>query len=132
MVETKNMSYIILDEKTMKAFRCRTKEEVITYFQQLGTPEKPTENRADFRHLIQHPNPDKLLKRLHTLIDGRGGADVGCVLMKCIQENYLLRNPTRAEFCAEFQLRGTWSAIHNYLDDNNENALARANKTVIF
>lgn len=87
---------------------------------------------ASFRNLVQHPEPERLMRRLHQLIDGRSGAAVGSVLMKCIQENWLSRNPTRAEFCGEFALAGTWSAIHNYLDENNENALAKANKVVIF
>lgn len=87
---------------------------------------------ADFRQLIQHPEPERLLQRLHLLIDGRGGATVGSVLLKCKQENYLMANPTQAQFCSEFQLVGSWSAIHNYMDENNLNALEKANRIVIF
>lgn len=72
------------------------------------------------------------MRRLHDLIDGRHGAAVGCVLLKCVQLNYLMRNPTQAEFCAEFQLTGSWQSVHKYMDENNLNALAKANRVVIF
>lgn len=85
-----------------------------------------------FRQLVQHPEPDKLMQRLHDLIDGRKGAAVGSVLLKCVQQNFLRKTPTQAEFCSEFQLTGSWSAIHNYMDENNEKALARANAIIIF
>lgn len=85
-----------------------------------------------FRNIIQYENQDILLSRLHQLIDGRRGADVGAVLLNARINNYITRNPTRKEFESEFQLEGTWSAISNYLSDNNQNALDRANKIVIF
>ena len=88
--------------------------------------------KASFLHLIQHPEPERLIQRMHALIDGRSGADVGCVLLKCIQENWLIRNPTKAEFCAEFELIGSWQSIHKYMDENNLNALTKANRIVIF
>ncbi len=90
---------------------------------------KPEEN---FRSIIQFENKDALLKRLHFLIDNKKGADVGAVLLKARLDNYITRNPTRKEFENEFELIGSWSAISNYMSDNNENALDRANKIVIF
>lgn len=87
---------------------------------------------TSFRSIIQYENPDKLLERLHQLIDGRSGADVGCILLKAKQENYIIKNPTRKQFLSEFELIGTWQAITNYLSDNNQNALDRANRIVIF
>ena len=87
---------------------------------------------ANFRHLVQYPEPDRLMRRLHELIDGRNGADVGCVLMRCVQENYLMRNPTQAEFCAEFQLIGSWQSIYKYMNEDCLNALSKANRVVIF
>jgi hypothetical protein len=87
---------------------------------------------ANFRDIIQYADPDRLLARLHQLIDGRKGADVGCVLLRCITENYLLRRPTQREFESEFVRLGSWQGIHKYMDDNNLAALDRANKVVIF
>ena len=116
----------------MKACRCLTREDVLKFFNSLEEPKKERAPAANFRHLIQYPEPERLLQRLHALIDGRRGAAVGCVLLKCVQLNYLVKNPTQAEFCSEFQLTGSWQSIHKYMDENNLNALAKANRGVIF
>lgn len=94
--------------------------------------ELTTKNDQSFRSIIQYEDPDKLLNRLHQLIDKRRGADVGCVLLKAYQENYITKKPTKKQFLNEFELIGSWSAITNYLNDNKVNALARANRIVIF
>lgn len=85
-----------------------------------------------FSDIIQYDDKEKLLKRLHVLIDGRSGADVGCVILRALQKNYITRLPTQKEFESEFERIGSWTAIHNYMDDKNLNALDRANKIVFF
>ncbi len=96
-------------------------------------PHKKERKERNFRDIIQYPDKEKLIKRLHELIDGKGGADVGSVLLRAkLIDHYLTRNPKRAEYESEFKLIGHWSEIHNYLDENNINALERANKIVIF
>lgn len=92
----------------------------------------PSPSKSAFYNIVQHGEPTKLVERLHQLIDGRGGADVGSVLLKCIQDGYLTRKPTQKEFTSEFTLKGSWTSIHNYMNDNSENALDRANKIIIF
>lgn len=87
---------------------------------------------ANFDDIIQYPNKAKLKKRLHELIDGKSGADVGCVFLQARIKGYITRNPKQSEFKSEFDLIGSWSAIKNYMDDNNQNALERANRIVIF
>lgn len=96
--------------------------------------EKTVSRRAEcsFRNIVQHKEPEVLLKRLHQLIDGRSGASVGSVLLKCCQDGHLIRRPTQREFESEFALIGGWTAVHKYMDDNNENALDRANQIIIF
>ena len=127
------MSFIIVNEETMKACRCRNEQEVMDFLRLCGEPRKQHQARqASFRNLVQYPDPDRLIQRLHDLIDGRNGAAVGCVLLRCVQDNLLTRNPTQAEFCSEFQLTGSWQSIHKYMDDNNLNALSKANRVVIF
>ena len=37
-----------------------------------------------------------------------------------------------ALYISEFTLIGSWTAIHNYMNDNSEKALDRANKVIIF
>ena len=85
-----------------------------------------------FSDIIQYDDKERLLKRLHVLIDGRRGADVGCVILRALQENYITRLPTQKEYESEFKRIGSWTAIHNYMSDNNQNALDRANKIVFF
>ena len=94
--------------------------------------EKKKHSVPIFLHLILHPEPKKLLKRLHQLIDGKSGAAVGAVLLRAQQKGYLSKVPTQAEFESEFTLNGGWNAIHNYMNDNNQKALAKANKIIIF
>ena len=97
-----------------------------------GNPNDTSEAKRSFHDIVQHETPDKFIERLHQLIDGRKGADVGCVLLKCLLDGYLSRKPKQKEYESEFTLVGGWNAIHKYMDDNNENALDRANKIIIF
>lgn len=94
--------------------------------------EKKQHATPQFIHLILHPNPKKLLRRLHQLIDGKSGAAVGAVLLRAQQKGYLSRVPTKAQFESEFILNGGWNAIQNYMNDNNDKALAKANQIIIF
>lgn len=99
---------------------------------QLQEVEKKQHATPKFIHLILHPNPKKLLRRLHQLIDGKSGAAVGAVLLRAQQKGYLSRVPTKAQFESEFILNGGWNAIQNYMNDNNDKALAKANQIIIF
>ena len=95
-------------------------------------PRPRREKETSFRHIVVHADAEALLQRLHQLIDGRRGADVGCVLMKCLLDGYLSRKPTQNEFQSEFTLIGSWQAIYKYMDDNSVNALDRANRIIVF
>lgn len=100
-----------------------------------STTETATEKeyrKSEFYNVIQYEDPQALLKRLHLLIDGKKGADVGCVFLRCQQEGYITRNPTQKEFKSEFELKGSWQAIHKYMNEGDMNALDRANKVIIF
>ena len=88
--------------------------------------------QSAFYDIVQHPEPKALVDRLHQLIDGCKGADVGCVLLKAFLDGHLSRRPTQMEFKSEFALMGAWTAVHNYMNDNSEKALDRANKITIF
>lgn len=120
-------------------YSCKVLLEIADYYRcnnnQITYPTKQTKQllvqKADFRNIIQYEDKEKLLRRFHELIDGRSGADVGAVLLNARMNNLLTRNPTRNEFESEFELIGSWSAISNYMSDNNTNALDRANKIII-
>ncbi len=93
--------------------------------------------KPSFRSIIQHPDKDGLLKRLHELIDEETSpAMVGAILLRASAafESLIKRMPTQQEFDEEFPLfkYNNWQAIHNYTNLNNPNALGKANKIVIF
>ena len=94
--------------------------------------EKKKHSTPIFLHLILHPEPKKLLRRLHQLIDGKSGAAVGAVLLHAQLKGYLSEVPTQAQFESEFTLNGSWNAIHNYFNDNEPKVMAKANKIIIF
>lgn len=99
---------------------------------QLQEVEKKRHATPKFLHLILHPEPKKLLRRLHQLIDGKSGAAVGAVLLHAQLKGYLSEVPTQAQFESEFTLNGSWNAIHNYFNDNEPKVMAKANKIIIF
>jgi hypothetical protein len=110
-------------------------DELVQLMEEYDKPTKKLsrKNKANFADIIQYHDKKKLLARLHFLIDGKRGAEVGAVLMNaCIINPYLTRKPTRSEFEAEFELIGSWQAITNYMNENSEKALQKANKIIIF
>lgn len=98
------------------------------------TFEKSAKKIATFADLIQHQDKEKILSRLHELIDGRGGSDVGSILAKAIWDGYLKREPTQEEYKSEFNLIGSWEGIRKYFagfkDDDKK--LQRALDIIIF
>ena len=58
---------------------------------------------SSFRHIVVYFNAEALMQRLHQLIDGRRGADVGCVLLRCIMDGYQLRDQ-----CMISHVTSTW------------------------
>lgn len=89
-------------------------------------------NVKSFRDLIQYKDPERLLKRLHELIDENKGKDVGVVLLKCLKEKYIMRIPTEEEFKSEFKLCGQWRSITTYTDEKKETARIGAENIVLF
>jgi hypothetical protein len=89
-------------------------------------------SKRTFRDIIQYENKDKLLKRLHSLIDGKGGADVGAILYKAYIDNYIYKKPSQKEFESEFELIGSWQGISNYMIPSNNLKDARSSDITIF
>lgn len=106
--------------------------EIETENENTASANKANRRTGKFIDIIQYSNKTKFLIRLHELIDRKGGADVGCVILRALQMNYITRKPTQKEVTSEFKIVGCWSAVHNYMDENNQNALDRANKIVFF
>lgn len=91
------------------------------------------EKAQKFSNIIQYPDKQKLLDRLHFLIDGKKGADVGAVIQKAKMDGYLTRYPYKGEFYQEdFKVYGTWDAIKNYFNENKNTCLAKSADVIIF
>ena len=91
-----------------------------------------TKAKKKFADIIQYPDTNKLLERLHFLIDGKKGAAVGAVLQKAKMSGYLTKYPGRKEFESEFELIGSWSGISNYFNENSNKCLAKSADVIIF
>ena len=69
-----------------------------------------------FADLIQHPDKEKVLKRLHFLIDGHGGKQVAVILRRTFEEKLITKLPSAKEFSSEFKdVKGKWDSIKKYL-----------------
>ena len=101
--------------------------------EQVHTENKSNKKEPSFSDIIQYYDKQKLLDRLHFLIDGKGGAQVGAVILKAKVEGYLSDNPVKKAFYKEFpNTTGTWQAIHNYFDESDNKCLAKARGVIIF
>ena len=77
-----------------------------------------------FLSLITHSQPKLVLKRLHELIDNKGGLYVAAVLMKSYWKDKILSKlPTQKEYTSEFKLQGSWRSISNYLSKDSQKTL---------
>lgn len=103
-----------------------------------GTKKKDTGKKRDanFMDCIQYPDKEKLIRRIHELIDGKSGADVGYVFLRLVAiDHYLSRNPTVNEMKQEFPNIVWNSSITNYLTESSKvcnSKLIKANQIVIF
>lgn len=85
-----------------------------------------------FRDIIQYQDKEKLLERLHCLIDGKGGKDVGVVLVRAKYiDNYLTRYPYKKEFESEFKFVGSWSGISNYFYKESDNGVSASASSIV-
>ena len=111
-------------------YRCNNKQTTYTTKQ----TKLLSIQKSDFRNIIQYEDKEKLLNRLHFLIGGKRGADVGAILLQAKVEGYLMRTPNRAEFENEFgkltddensTAKSKWEAIRKYLDSENSTAIKK-------
>lgn len=107
---------------------------VVGYCPQEGKNTKK-DNNSNFRDCIQWKDKEELINRLHELIDGKQGRDVGYVLLKCRIDGLITRNPTGAEMKNEFPSVIYNSSVKNYLTEDSlsdNGKVARAGQIVIF
>ncbi len=107
-------------------------------YKKTSSEDKATREESSFYNIILYSDKDKLVKRLHQLIDGNKGAYVGSVLYKADKKRYIRNIPTQDEFESEFRLVGSWQAIYNYAkpnmnnDNKLQNAIKKAEDVIIF
>lgn len=91
---------------------------------------------SSFRSLIQYHDKEKLIQRLHELIDDeKSPAMVGAILLNAWKlKKYLKKCPTQKEFYDEFPncQYNNWESIRKYTDGESNNALLKADNIVIF
>ena len=59
---------------------------------------------------------EKVMARLHELLDGKGGKQVALVLMAAkAKDSLLIDMPTEKQYTTEFSLSGTWRAVSDYI-----------------
>ena len=95
-------------------------------------PNQGNNTEPSFCGIVQHTDKEKVINRLHYLIDGKTGSEVGAILLRAKLDGLLIRVPTKAEFEGEFgklvddensKARSKWEAIRKYMDSENETAL---------
>lgn len=78
-------------------------------------PNLKEEEKEDtsFRSLIQYEDKDRLLERLHFLIDPnpQKGSLIAAIIQKAYIDKYILELPNEATFRSEFKLDCTWEAV---------------------
>lgn len=77
----------------------------------------PSDNQS-FNILLQCQEKDKekVMARLHELLDGKGGKQVALILAAAkYKYHYIISIPTEKQYRSEFQLNGTWKAVSSYI-----------------
>lgn len=71
-----------------------------------------------FSEILQCPKEERqrVISRLHELLDGKGGMQVALVLAAAkYKYHYLIAFPTERQYTSEFDLNGTWRAVTSYI-----------------
>lgn len=69
-------------------------------------------------NIIQCEDKEAFVKRLHTLIDGKGGKSVAVVFYRALEEGYITKYPSQGIYESEFGVIGKskWEAIRKHFD----------------
>ncbi len=88
-------------------------------FFSIAQPEEKPQRTPLFSDLIQADEPDEVLRRLHSRIDGKGGKLVAMVLLKARELKLICSLPTEKQFRQEFtNITSKWRSISYYLNPN--------------
>lgn len=76
---------------------------------------KASKSKKTFKDKVMAENKEKVLKKLHSLIDGKRGKNVALVIVASVEMG-LIQKPTYKEVKSEFGDIGAESGYNNYLD----------------
>ena len=82
--------------------------------------------------IIQCEDKEGLVKRLHTLIDGKKGKDIAVVFIRAKIDGLITRYPTKGELSSEFSWNGTWQSIDKVLQRDMNNGVLAATNAIRF
>lgn len=82
--------------------------------------------------IIQCEDKEGLVKRLHTLIDGKRGKDIAVVFIRAKIDGLITRYPTKGELSSEFDWKGTWQSIDKVLQRDMNNGVLAATNAIRF
>lgn len=76
---------------------------------------KASKSKKTFKDKVMAENKEEVLKKLHSLIDGKRGKNVALVIVASVEMG-LIQKPTYKEVKSEFGDIGAESGYNNYLD----------------
>ncbi len=82
---------------------------------------QPASDNQSFESLLQCPANDKerVMARLRELLDGKGGQQVALILAAAMYKyHYIISMPTERQYASEFQLKGVWRSVTDYLKNH--------------
>ena len=83
-------------------------------------------------NIIQCEDKEGLVKRLHTLIDGKRGKDIAVVFIRAKIDGLITRYPTKGELSLEFSWNGSWQSIDKVLQRDMDNGVLAAANAIRF
>ena len=92
--------------------------------EQWDNESQPTKSASDiqsFDSLLQcsADDKDRVISRLHELLDGKGGQQVALILAAVMYKyHYIISMPTERQYASEFQLKGVWRSVTDYLKNH--------------
>lgn len=88
-------------------------------------------DKKNFKDCILYEDKEALIEKLHGMIDGKRGVDIGVIFTAAISAS-LIRKPTKEEYTSEFTLIGTWEAIRKAINTEDNNIIDKARFVVFF
>jgi hypothetical protein len=96
-------------------------DDLLEQWKNESQPTKSASDNQSFESLLQCPANDKerVMARLRELLDGKGGQQVALILAAAMfKYHYIISMPTERQYASEFQLKGVWRSVTDYLKNH--------------